>query len=380
MAKGLRKPIAKPTHTRAGKKLQRVFVDLNGKITVPSIGGNWHTLIVRDDCTRFLRVYFLDKKSDAASAFESFLAEVQADGPKSAAMAVRLDNGGYFFRGNFGKLCRKRGIKLEVTAADSPKYNGVAEQALALINDTALAAHIQAPVLYPGAPASPSLWAEAASWACHVLNRTATTANIGDKAPYDIWYGLPPPPGEACPFLEPAICRVKRDNKGQPKAQDCYNVGPSVDHPCSCMRVLTVHRAILITRNVIWQHAPSAPAPPQQLPPIAEEGESKAGKGASGEGASSQGGKRVEDLYRKSDLDMTEVWPPVPPATREAPAAKPGTGAGGRVRKATPREHRSTPGGPISVASAVAVAAAIATTAAPGVTVATATTNSVLGK
>ena len=80
MVKGLRKPIAGLTHTRADKNLQRVFVDLSGRITVPSIGRKLYTLIIRDDCTRFTRVYFLGKKSDAASAFESFLAEVWADG------------------------------------------------------------------------------------------------------------------------------------------------------------------------------------------------------------------------------------------------------------------------------------------------------------
>ena len=40
MAKGLRKPIARSTHTRAAKKLQRVFVDLSGPMVVQSIGGN----------------------------------------------------------------------------------------------------------------------------------------------------------------------------------------------------------------------------------------------------------------------------------------------------------------------------------------------------
>ena len=47
------------------------------------------------------------------------------------------------FGGGFGKLRRKRGIKHAFTPADSPKSNGVAERALALIND------IQAPLLYP---------------------------------------------------------------------------------------------------------------------------------------------------------------------------------------------------------------------------------------
>ena len=96
------------------------------------------------------------------------------------------------------------------------------------------------------------------------------------------------------------------------------------------MRVLTAHRSILPTRNVAWQPVPSVPpAPLQQLSPIAEEGESTAGKGASGEGTPSQGEGRVEYLYSEFGLDMTEVWPPVPPQTLKAPAVEHGSGAGG---------------------------------------------------
>ena len=53
MAKGLRKPIARSTNTRADKKLEGEFVDLSGKMAVPCIGGNWYTLTVRDDLTWF---------------------------------------------------------------------------------------------------------------------------------------------------------------------------------------------------------------------------------------------------------------------------------------------------------------------------------------
>ena len=229
MAKGLRKPIARSTHTRAAKKPQRVFVDLGGPMTVKSIGGNRYTLIVRSDYTRFTRVYFLRHKSDVASAFESFLAEVRADGTPSAVMAVRSDNGREFFGGAFGELCGKRGIKQKFTPADSPEYNGVAERAL--INDAAVAAT----ELYPSAPNYPSLWAEAASWACHALNCTATTANPGDKSPLEMWYGSPPPRGAVWPFLKPVVCRVKRNNKSQPKAQDSYYVGLALTtHVTAC--------------------------------------------------------------------------------------------------------------------------------------------------
>ena len=146
---------------------------------------------------RFTRVYFLRHKSDTGSAFESFLAEVRADDTPSAVMAVRSDNGREVSGGAFGGLCRKRSIKQEVNPADSPKYNGVAERALGLINDVAVAARIQATELYPNAPNYPSLWAEAAPWACHALNCTATTANPGDKLPYEMWYGSLPP-AERC--------------------------------------------------------------------------------------------------------------------------------------------------------------------------------------
>ena len=330
MAKGLRKPIARLTHTRADKKLQRVFVDLSGPMAVQSIGGKQYTLIVRDDCTRFTRVNCFRHKSDAASAFESFLAEVRADGTPSAVMAVRSANGREFFGGAFGELCRKRGIKQEFTPADSPKYNGVAERALGLINDAAVAARIQTTELYPNAPNYTSLWAEAASWACHALNCTATTANPGDKSLYEMWYGSPPPRGAVWPFLKPTVCRVKRANNSLPKAQDCYYVGPGVNHPRDCMRVLTANRSILTTRNVTWRHVPlPPPTPPQQLPPIAEEGGSTAGGGASGEGAPSQGRGRVEeDLDGESDLDVTEVGPMLT-AMRETETAETGAGGGG---------------------------------------------------
>ena len=112
---------------------------------------------MRNDHTRFKRVHFLAKKSDVTSASESFLAEVRADGTPSAVLCVRSGNGGELFGGEVETLCRKRGMKQEFTPADSPKYNGVAKRALALISDTVLAARIQAQVLYPGAPSYPSL-------------------------------------------------------------------------------------------------------------------------------------------------------------------------------------------------------------------------------
>ena len=88
-------------------------------MTVQSIGGKRYTRIVRDDYTQFIRVYFLRHKSDASSAFESFLAEVRADGTPSADMAVRSDNGREFFEelsGNFAVSVVSNKSSLQPTA------------------------------------------------------------------------------------------------------------------------------------------------------------------------------------------------------------------------------------------------------------------------
>ena len=72
-----------------------------------------------------------------------------------------------------------------------------------------------------------------------------------------VWFTSPR--GAVWPLLKPAVCRVKRANKLLPKAQDCYYVGPGVNHPRDCMRVLTTNRSILTTRNVTWRHVPLPP-------------------------------------------------------------------------------------------------------------------------
>ena len=52
----------------------------------------------------------------------------------------------------------------------------------------------------------------------------------------------------------------------------------------------------------------------------------------------------MEDLNSESDLDMTEVWPPVPPATRVAPATEPRVGAGEGRKAANPLTSSISPG------------------------------------
>ena len=141
MSMAIRKGNSHETKRRSDKKLGRVFVDLGGRKDVASVGGK-HYPMMKDDFTRRAWVYFLINKSDAGSAFGSFLASVRADGIQSLVEIVRSDNGGEFFRGEFASVCNKLLVKQEFTPAYCPQYNGVAERGLGLIEEAAMAAGI----------------------------------------------------------------------------------------------------------------------------------------------------------------------------------------------------------------------------------------------
>ena len=74
-AKGIRKSVKTLTYTRATKPAERCFVDLSGPKSVKSMGGKEYMMIVKDDFSRFTRVFFLRTKDETAMYFK-YLAEI----------------------------------------------------------------------------------------------------------------------------------------------------------------------------------------------------------------------------------------------------------------------------------------------------------------
>ena len=128
-----------------------------------------------------------------------------------------------------------------------------------MIESAALAARIQGSELLHeySVPEGPSLWAEAMNWACDAYNRTATVANPGSRSPYEMFYGNPPQTSPI-PFLKPGFCKYKRMNKMDPKARECFYLGPARNHPSESKRVLVRTRKVIVTRNVTWAHERSS--------------------------------------------------------------------------------------------------------------------------
>ena len=157
-AKGVRKPVKQFSCTRATTPAERCFVDLSGRKSVKSMGGKEYMRIARHDFSRFARVCFLRTKDDTATYVSKHLAEIA---PRKVE-GVRSDGGGEISKGAFGALCTIEKIRQELTAADSPQYDSVAERQIAIIEAAGLAARIQAAAKYLNEvfPRGESLWAD----------------------------------------------------------------------------------------------------------------------------------------------------------------------------------------------------------------------------
>ena len=70
-----------------------------------------------------------------------------------------------------------------------------------------------------------------------------------------MWHGSPPR-RNLLPFSKPGYYQAKRTNKSQPKAQECFSLGPGRKHPRDSARELTENNSVITIRNVTWQHTP----------------------------------------------------------------------------------------------------------------------------
>ena len=143
-------------------------------------------LLICDEFSRFTWTYFIRQKFDTVALFEQFSADERVAGTSSAVEVVRSDEGDEL-KGDCAKLCRRHNIRQEfTTTADSAKFNGVAERHIAMVKPAGLVAQVQAEPLFRGfkVPSGSRLWSARNSWACYAINRTATSANVGDKSPF----------------------------------------------------------------------------------------------------------------------------------------------------------------------------------------------------
>ncbi|KAG8472437.1 hypothetical protein CXB51_035357 [Gossypium anomalum] len=129
---------------------------------------------------------------------------------------LRTDNGLEFCSDEFNRLCKSEGIVRHLTVRHTPQQNGVTER----MNKTIME-KVRCMLLNANLPKS--FWAEAASTACFLINRSPSVA-IEKKTPQEVWSGNPANYSDLKIFGCPAYAHVN-NGKLEPRSIKCVFLG-----------------------------------------------------------------------------------------------------------------------------------------------------------
>jgi len=96
---------------------------------------------------------------------------------------LRTDNGGEYKSDPFFDVCSEHGIVRHFTVRDTPQQNGVSER----MNQTLVE---KVRCMLSNAGLGRQFWAEALTYAHHLINRLPSSA-LGGKTPLEVWSGKP---------------------------------------------------------------------------------------------------------------------------------------------------------------------------------------------
>jgi hypothetical protein len=176
------KPFHKDNQSAHTKKGELTHMDLWGKYDVTSISGHQYYLLLVDDATRYVTVYFLKSKNEASKNVQQYLTHLHVRG--TSTHALRVDRGTEFVNKDLQTWCQQRGIDIQLTAPYSPSQNGVAERMNRTLVELARA-------MITGSKLPEFLWENAVAHAAYVRNRAYTTS-ISEMTPYQAWFGNKP--------------------------------------------------------------------------------------------------------------------------------------------------------------------------------------------
>jgi len=168
---------------RAGDALELVHIDLCGPILPETTGGTKYFMLVVDDSTRWMSVFFLKTKDQATAAFAKFKA-VAENSSGNLIEVVRSDRGGEFLSTAFKSICEGAGIDRQFTAPYSPQQNGVVERRNRTVME--MSRSLLKSMKVPGC-----FWDEVVKHSVYLLNRLPTKA-MGYKTPFEGWTARKP--------------------------------------------------------------------------------------------------------------------------------------------------------------------------------------------
>jgi transposase InsO family protein len=146
-----------------------VHTDIIGPTTTKYLKGEKYFMLLVDDYTRMIAVFFLKNKS---KAFENFKVYKEMD---SKIKCLRYDNEGEFTSKEFMEYCSSHGIKRKFFVARTPQHNGVVDRKNITVHEMARTMLMDSKLI-------DIFWTHAMHTTIHIQNKVMLKNNT-DKLP-----------------------------------------------------------------------------------------------------------------------------------------------------------------------------------------------------
>ena len=164
--------------------LELLHMDLFGPSAIQSYGGNFYTLVIVDDYSRYTWTKFLKSKNEAFDKFEILSKKIQNQ-VGSNIVSIRTDHGREFDNEfQFGNFCDKNGITHNFSAPRTPQSNGVVERKNRTLQEMSRTMLNEQNI-------PQKFWCNAVDTSTYILNRVLIRPFL-NKTPYELYKGRKP--------------------------------------------------------------------------------------------------------------------------------------------------------------------------------------------
>ncbi|GKA58074.1 retrovirus-related pol polyprotein from transposon TNT 1-94 [Tanacetum coccineum] len=166
------------------KCLELLLMDLFGPSAVQSYEGNFYTLVIVDDYSRYTWTRFLKHKNEAFDHFEILSKKIQVQ-KGCPIISIHTDHGREFDNEvQFGAFCDANGITHNFSAPRTPQSNGVVERKNQTLQEMSRTMLNEQSI-------PQKFWCNAVDTSTHILNRILIRPFLG-KTPYELFKGKNP--------------------------------------------------------------------------------------------------------------------------------------------------------------------------------------------
>jgi transposase InsO family protein len=104
----------------AGHPFELLHMDLVGRARVRSAGGKWYVLIVVDDYSQYVWVFYLEDKGEMFGFVRDLVLRLRNERHGDAIRAIRSDNGSEFRNSRFETFCHDLGLEHQFSSPYTP--------------------------------------------------------------------------------------------------------------------------------------------------------------------------------------------------------------------------------------------------------------------